>query len=102
EELVLDEQTHVGGEQAVELLKSCHEPFVPSPQVVLARIVRSVGQPQADDRGADLARNFDTLAAVRQRLRTHARVGIADAPEAVRILAEEIRVDRANSDASAS
>jgi hypothetical protein len=83
EELVLDEQAHAGRQQAVELLQSCREPRVPLAQVVLAWIVRPVGQPEADDRGADLLRDLDALAAVLERLRAHTFVRVAEAPEPV-------------------
>ena len=51
--------------------------------------------------GADLLRDLDALAAVVERLRAHVRVGMAEAPEPVLVLAEQVRVDRADPDAAA-
>ena len=100
EELVLDEQPHVGGQQAVELLQSCGEPRVPLAQIVLSWIVRAVGKPETDDRGADLLRDLQALAAVLERLLAHTFVRMAQAPEPVRVVPEEVRVDRPDSDAA--
>src|SRR5207247_3198416 len=72
----------------------------PSAQVVLAGIVRSVGQPEADDRGADLLCDLDGLAAVVERLRANTVVRVAQASEPVRVVAEEIRIDRPDPEAS--
>ena len=72
---------------------------MPVAQVVLAGVVRSVGEPEADDRRADLLRDLDALAAVLERLRAHLRVRVAEASEPVGVVAEEIRVDRADPDA---
>jgi hypothetical protein len=69
-------------------------------EVVLTRIVRSVGEPEADDRRADLLRDLHALAAVRERLRAHLRVGMTQAPEPVRVVSEQIRIDRADPDAA--
>ena len=88
-------------EQPVELLEAGREPRVASAQVVLAGVVRPIGEPEADDRRADLLRDLDALAAVLHRLRAHARVRVADAPEPVLVLAEQVRVDRADPDAPA-
>jgi len=79
-----------------------YESLVPCAQVILARVVCSVGQPEADDRRADLLRDLDTLAAVFERLRAYPFVRVAQAPEPVRVLAEQIRVDRPDPDASTS
>ena len=99
EELVLDEQPHPGGEQRVQLFEPGGETRMPFAQIVLAGVVRPVGEPEADDRGAELLRDLDALAAVVERLRAHARVGVTDAPEPVRVVAEQVRIDRADPDA---
>ena len=72
---------------------------MPLAQVVLARVVRPVGEPEADDRGADLLRDLDALDAVLERLRAHGGVGVAEAAEPVVVVAEQVRVDGADADA---
>ena len=58
EELVLDQQPHASGQRSVELLQACDEPLVPGAQVVLARVVRPVGEPEADDASSRPARRW--------------------------------------------
>src|SRR4029077_19510810 len=69
-------------------------------EVVLARVVRAVGEPEADDRRAELPGDLDALQAVVEGESPHARIGMTHAPEPVVVLAEEVRVDRADADAA--
>jgi len=70
------------------------EPPEARAQVVLAGVVRPVGQPEADDRRADLLGDLDAFAAVVEGAPAHLGVRMADAAEPVLVLAEEVRVDR--------
>ena len=99
EELVLDEERHPLGQRRVELLERLRQPRVPRREVVLAGVVRPVGEPEADRRRPDLARDLDALAAVLERLRANLGVGMAEAAEPILVRAEQVRVDRAEPDA---
>ena len=95
-ELVLDEQLHRPRQELVDRLETIGEAGVASSEIVLARIVRAVRQPEADCGRADLLGDFYALSAVVERPLTDTRVRVTDAPELVRILSEQIRVDRAD------
>src|SRR5207244_2994266 len=91
-------QLHADGQRGVELLERCGEPCIPAAQVVLARVVRAVREPEADELRAELLGDRDALEAVVEGLPADARVWIADAAEPVLVLAEQVRVDRADAD----
>jgi hypothetical protein len=99
EELVLDEQPHVVRHRRIELLEPHDEPAEAPAQVVLARVVRAVGEPEADVGRADRRRDLDALEAVLERLPPDARVGVAEAAEPVLVVLEQVRVDGAEADA---
>ena len=67
---------------------------MPVSEVVLARIVRPIREPEADDARSELLRDVDAFAAMAQSARADGHVGVAQAAEAVLVVAEEIRVDR--------
>ena len=98
EKLVLDEQPHPGREGGVELLERVGQPRVARAEIVLARVVGAVGEPEADDRRADFLGDLDALEAVVECPPSHRSVRVADAAEAVLVLAEEVRVDRSDAD----
>src|SRR5262249_31675082 len=87
---------HALGQLCVDLLEPGGEPRMPVAEIVLAWIVRSVGEPEAEDRGADAAGDLDALAAVVECPCTHLLVRVAQAPEPVVVVAERVRVDRAD------
>src|SRR3954452_3795577 len=92
EELVLDEQPHARAQGGVDLLEPGEEPLMARAQVVLAGVVRSAREPEADERRPDLLRDGDALAAVLDGLRAHARVGVAKAAQPELVGAEEVRI----------
>ena len=96
EELVLDEEAQPGRERRVELLEARGQACVAPPEVVLARVVRAVGEPEADRGRSDLAGDLDALEAVLERLPANRLVRVAQAAEAVGVIAEDVRVDRAD------
>src|SRR5262249_8955515 len=98
EELVLDEQSHTGRQGRVDLAQSRAEARVTLRERVLARVVRAVREPEADDRRPQLVRDRDALAAVIERARSYEGIRIAEAPERVRVVAEEVGIDRADPD----
>ena len=55
------------GSDAYRSLEPGDEPGVTIAQIVLAGVVRAVGEPEADRGRADLARDLDALAAVLER-----------------------------------
>ena len=68
-------------------------------QVVLPRVVRSVGEPKADDLRAEPACDLDALEAVVECAAPNGRVGIGEASEPIGVVSEEVRVDCADPDA---
>src|SRR5262249_62201957 len=80
----------------IELVEAGSEPRVPVAEVVLPRVVRPVGEPEAQDRRADMPGDLDALVAVVERPSAHVLIRVADAPEPVLVVAERVRVDRAD------
>src|SRR5262249_36394114 len=81
EELVLDEDAHSVWKLGIELPEAGGEPRVSAAEVVLPRVVRAVGEPETEGRGADAAGDLDALAAVVERPGAHLVVGGAETPE---------------------
>src|SRR5204862_7861351 len=75
-------------------LEAADESRVAIAEVVLAGIVRAVGKPEADRRRAHLLRDLDAIAAMPQRLSADGGIRVAEASEAVGVVAEKVRVDR--------
>src|SRR5262245_8207099 len=96
EELVLDQQPHSGRQSGVDVRETGNQPSVALAQVILTWIVRSVGEPEADDRRADLGSDLHALQAVPYRPLSNSGVRMTDAPEAVPIVAEQVEVDCAD------
>src|SRR5262245_16989172 len=59
EELVLDEEREVVGELCVEPLEALDQPCESRPEVVLARVVGSVGEPEANGARACGSRDLE-------------------------------------------
>ena len=68
EELVLDEQPHALRKCRVDLLETVDEARMSLAKIVLAGVVRPVGQPEADDGRVEPGRDLDAFAAVLDRL----------------------------------
>ncbi len=73
EELVLDEVLLLGGQRGIDPHERVDHALAPLDQIVLARVVGAVGEPQRLRRGAQLARDLDALEQVLLGLRADRR-----------------------------
>jgi hypothetical protein len=83
------------GPSRVDLRQRLGQPVLAGPDVVLARVVGAVGEPQLEVARAGLVHDVDALEEVVDRLAPDPRVGVADAAEHVVVVLEDVRVDRA-------
>ncbi len=98
EELVLDEQLLLRRERGVGPLERVEHALTSLDQVVLARVVRPVREPQRLRRRAEHAGDLDALEQVRLGLAADRRVRVRDRAELVVGILEEVRVDRADAE----
>ena len=89
------------GQCGVDLAEALEQAAEAPAQVVLTRVVRSVSDPEADDRRPDELRDLDALETVVDGLSAHGRVRVAQAAEPVDVVLEQVRVDCADTDALA-
>ena len=75
------------------------EPVLALADVLRARVVRAVGEPQRDVARAQLTGDVDALAQVGERLGAHRRIGVAHRAVLVALILEQVRVDGAGADA---
>ena len=80
----------------IGLPQGVSEPVLASADVVLSRVIGAVSEPQAYGRRAHLGRDLDALEQVVGGLATDLRVRVANAPQAVLVLLENIGVDSAD------
>ena len=99
EELVLEEHPLVRPEPGVDRGERLGEAVLARPDVVLARIVRPVREPQLEVARAGRVHDVDAGEQVVERLAADPRVRVADAAEHVVVVLEDVRVDRAEADA---
>ena len=99
EELVLEEHPLVRPEPGVDGGECLGEPILAGADVVLARVVRPVREPQLEVPRAGRVHDVDAGEEVVQRLAAHARIRVAHAAEHVVVVLEDVRVDRAQADA---
>jgi hypothetical protein len=103
-ELVLDEQGQrraaVGARGGVQLLQGLAHAVAAGEQVVLADVVRAVGEPQGQRVGAGGPGDLAALEQVVGRLAADPGVGVRDRAELVVDVLEEVRVDRADGQAA--
>src|SRR5262249_10516349 len=95
ERFVLDEQALRRIDVRVDGAEILLEPLLAPADVRRAGIVRAVREPERGVPAADRPRDCTAVARVPERGRWTRRVGIAERPELVLLLLEEIRVDRA-------
>ncbi len=101
EQLVLEQHPLTGAEPLVDRRQRLRQPVLAGGDVVLARVVGAVGEPQLQVLRAGRVHDVDALQQVRQRLLAHPRVGVADAAEPVVVILEDVGVDGADFDAVA-
>src|SRR5439155_27036132 len=63
------------------------------------RVVRSVGEPEADDRGTKLSRDLDAVEALVECAPPNGGVGVGQASKTKGVVTEKVRVDRTDPDA---
>jgi hypothetical protein len=83
-------------EHCVDLLQRVGQPLLPVAQVVLARVVGAVGQPQLQVGGAGLPHDLDALGVVLYGLAADRLVGVRERAELVVVVLEQVRVDAAD------
>ena len=86
-------------QRLVDLLQRGDEPLAAGGERVLTRVVGAVGKPERDRVGAGLAGDLDAREQVVDRSAPNVLVRVAEAPELVRGLLKQVRVDRAESQA---
>ncbi len=99
EELVLDQQLLLGRQRGVELAQAVHHAFVSRGEIVLARIVGAVGEPQRLCGRAQLACYPDALEQMFERLRPDRGVGVGDRAEPVVGILKQVGVHGAEAQA---
>jgi hypothetical protein len=99
EELVLHEQLLLGGQLGVHAPERVQQPPAALAQVVLARVVRPVREPQGLRARAERRRDLHALEHVRHGLLAHARLRVRERAELVVGVLEEVRVHRADGQA---
>ncbi len=99
EELVLEHQTLVAGEPLVDRGQRLRQAFLAGPDVVLARVVGAVGQPDLQVARAGLAHDLDAPQMVVDGGLTDRSVGVGEAAELVDVVLEGVGVDRAEAQA---
>src|SRR3954468_6416220 len=99
EELVLDEQLLLLGQRGVDLAQRLDEPASARREVVLAGVVRAVGEPQRLRRRPELLRDPHALEQVVDRLAADRLVGVRHRAELVVGVLEQVRVDGADAQA---
>ncbi len=101
EQLVLEQHPLAVAQPLVDGGERLGEPVLAGDDVVLARVVGAVGEPELEVPAAGRVHDVDALEEVRERLLPRLRVGVADAPELVVVVLEDVGVDRADLDAVA-
>jgi hypothetical protein len=99
EQLVFEHDPLVRPEAVVDDAERLGEPVLAPPDVVLARVVRAVGEPQLEVARAGRVHDIDALEQVVDGLLPDPRVGVADAAQHVVVVLERVRVDRPQRDA---
>jgi hypothetical protein len=93
EELVLDQQAHLGVQLPVEAGECLLQPVLARPQVVLAGVVRAIGEPEAHDVRADGSGDLDALEQVLHGSPPHLATRVAEAAQAIGLVLEQVGVD---------
>ena len=96
ERLVLEQQLLLVGQSPRTPRQAVEHPLAPRHEVVLARVVGAVGEPQRLRGRAERVRDLHALEQVVGRLAAHAGIGVRDRAELVVRVLEEVRVDRAD------
>ncbi len=94
EQLVLQHQPLLRPELRVDLGERLGDGVLPGADVVLARVVRAVREPDLQVARARRRHDLQALEVVVDRLAAHARVPGGQRPELVGLLLERVRVDR--------
>jgi hypothetical protein len=95
EELVLQDQTLVLAETRIDLLQGVLQAVLPTAHVVLAGVVRPLGEPDLQIAGARGIHHVDAGEVVVDRLAADALVVVGEGAELVVLVLEGVRVDRA-------
>ena len=101
EELVLEQEPHPYRQGLVHGGESLGHAVLASGDAVLARVVRAVGKPQAEDRRTGRLCHLDALLQVPDRAPANRRIRVADATKLVLELLEHVGVDGADLDPDA-
>ena len=99
-QLVLEDHPGVVGEGRIDLLEGVDQSPPACPEVVLAGVVRAIGQPDLDDVGPGLPGDVAAGDDLVDRLASDGCVGMAQRPELVVLVLERVRVDAADPDPS--
>ncbi len=99
EELVLEQHPLIRSKPRVDGGERLGQPILASPDVVLARVVRPVREPQLQVARARCVHDVDAGKEMVERLAAHPRIRIAHAAEHVVVVLEDVRVDRPEADA---
>jgi len=96
EELIFDQHPHPRRHPAVDLRESLQHAMFAHPEVVLTGVVGAVGEPEAQDGGADLFGDLDALQHVLHRPTPNPGIRMADAAQPVIVVLEQVGVHRSD------
>jgi hypothetical protein len=94
ERLVLDQHRHRRRHRPVDLLEGFREAALAGPDVVLARIVRAVCEPEREVPALRPPAQFDRIEAVLNRPPAHLGVPVSEAAIFIALVLEDVGVDR--------
>jgi hypothetical protein len=95
EELVLQHHPLLGAQALVDLREGLGETILAAADVLLARVVRPVGEPDLEVAGSGRVHDVDARQVVVDRLPPDDRVGVRERAGLVVVVLERVRVDRA-------